>query len=64
MGILYRPADVQNGLPKKEMMAARQNGKASDTGWHVRADGKEIWCSGVLIHVPDDNADGFANFVF
>ncbi len=41
----FTPEDLANGLPERQIALARQNGRADDEGWRVRADGSRFWAS-------------------
>ncbi|AUX44509.1 hypothetical protein SOCE26_059730 [Sorangium cellulosum] len=62
---LYLPEDIQGGVMAREMMAALEEGRASNERWHVRRDGTRIWCSGVITPLKDEhgNLRGFAKVV-
>ena len=46
---LFTPEDLANGIPAKEMRAARQKGRASDDRWHVRKAGSRFYANGLLL---------------
>jgi PAS domain S-box-containing protein len=52
-------------LPEKELETARQTGRASDTRWHVRSDGRRFFADGVttlLKHPETREIIGFSKF--
>ena len=47
--ILFPPSERMNGAAKRELETARENGRASDTGWLVRKGGNQIYVEGATI---------------
>jgi two-component system CheB/CheR fusion protein len=45
---IFAPAEVEGGVPEREMQTALREGKAADDRWHVRKDGTPLWVNGVL----------------
>lgn len=60
--VLFTEADRSGGVPEKELQNARETGRAEDTRWHVRPDGKRIFCDGLTNAIRDQNGEviGFA----
>ena len=46
--IIFVPEDRATGEPENEMRNARENGRAIDERWHMRADGSRLYVSGVM----------------
>jgi two-component system CheB/CheR fusion protein len=59
---LFLPEERNSGVPHREMTAALENGRIREWRWHLRADGRCIFCDGVLIRLRDDDEslNGFA----
>ncbi len=59
---LSLPEDIQNGRPERELHTAATTGRASDSCWLVRKDGRRLWCAGVTTALRDEEARlrGFA----
>ena len=55
-GMSFLPAELQAGLPRRELDEATRNGHCVTEGWRRRHDGSEFWSSGVLTAVR--NAQG------
>ena len=59
--ILFTPEDVERGVPEKELLRARESGRASDERWHVRKDGSRFYASGVTAPLYiEDELTGYA----
>lgn len=59
--IIFTPEDIANGVPEKEMAAAREKGRAEDERWHIRKDGTRFYVSGVMSPLYDnDKLIGYA----
>nr|WP_049918580.1 PAS domain S-box protein [Haloferax larsenii] len=58
----YTEADRDRGLPEQLLDEARENGRAEDEGWRVRADGTRFWASVVVNALTDEDGTvrGFA----
>ena len=46
--IIFTPDDRAAGAPDREVRQALERGRAEDVRWHVRSDGRWLWCIGVL----------------
>jgi signal transduction histidine kinase len=57
-GTLFTPEDRAAGVPRGELTAARETGRATDERWHLRKDGSRFYCSGVTTRIA--NSDNFA----
>ncbi|WP_434389988.1 PAS domain-containing protein [Melittangium boletus] len=51
---LFTEEDRAQGVPERELRQAREEGRALDERWHVRADGSRFWASGELTRLKDD----------
>jgi two-component system, chemotaxis family, CheB/CheR fusion protein len=54
--ILFTEDDRKAELPEKEMVLAREQGRAHDDRWHVRKDGSSFFASGTLFPLRDRTA--------
>jgi PAS domain S-box-containing protein len=61
----FRPEDVRQGLPEKELHTAATTGKANDDRWLLRKDGARLWCNGTTTALRDAEGRlrGFAKVV-
>jgi PAS domain S-box-containing protein len=46
-GVLFTAADREHGVDVRELATARETGRAPDTRWHVRSDGRLFFADGV-----------------
>ncbi len=53
--ILFPLAERPKGSPNRELQIAREKGRASDTGWLVRKDGRHIFVEGVTVALRSAN---------
>jgi PAS domain S-box-containing protein len=53
---LFAPEDVRDGLPDRERAAAAAAGRTEGERWHLRADGRRLWCRAVTTSLR--GADG------
>ncbi len=60
--LIYTPADREVGVPEDERKRALEQGQAADERWHMRKDGSQFFCSGLVNPLVDNNGDvmGFA----
>jgi PAS domain S-box-containing protein len=58
----YRPEDLKQGKPARELQLATENGRYEEEGWRVCKDGSEFWANVVITAVHDDAGQlrGFA----
>jgi PAS domain S-box-containing protein len=54
LAIFFTPEDRDQGVPALELETAKSHGRASDDRWHVRKDGSQFWCGGMLTAVRDE----------
>lgn len=61
ISIIFTPADVDDGVPAREMQQAREQGSAPDTRWMRRKDGGTVFADGELtaLRMPDGEFAGF-----
>ncbi|HSP34562.1 MAG TPA: PAS domain S-box protein, partial [Thermoanaerobaculia bacterium] len=52
--MLFVPDDREAGVPEKELAKARDEGRAEDTRWHLRADGTPFFADGVTTAIRDE----------
>jgi PAS domain S-box-containing protein len=61
--LLFVEADRLDGLPDEELGRARDLGRAEDTRWHVRSDGRLVFLDGFTTSMRDGSGvAGFAKF--
>ncbi len=53
--IFYTPDDAAKGKPAQLLERAGAEGKAEDTGWRVRKDGKPFWAEVTITPIFDSN---------
>jgi PAS domain S-box-containing protein len=53
-GILFRPQDLLNREPERELSIALEKGRSEDERWHVRKDGGQFWAMGVVTPLWDE----------
>ncbi|MGT2477285.1 CheR family methyltransferase [Paraburkholderia terrae] len=58
--LIFTTEDRTQGAPQAERSQAKNTGRAEDERWHVRSDGKRIYCSGVMTQISTGNFSGFA----
>ncbi|MGE7136619.1 CheR family methyltransferase [Luteibacter sp. NPDC031894] len=58
--IIFTPEDRARGAFRLEMEQARRDGRAHDDRWHIRADGRHIFCSGITTPLQHGEFHGFA----
>jgi PAS domain S-box-containing protein len=64
VAVLYPPEAVAEGRPRRQLAAARREGRAVDEGWRVRKDGSRFWASVVLSVLPGPRGPrGFAKVI-
>ncbi|HEX9161453.1 MAG TPA: PAS domain S-box protein [Thermoanaerobaculia bacterium] len=52
--ILFTEADRADGVAEKELRTARESGRAPDTRWHLRADGRRVFTDGLTTVIRDE----------
>lgn len=58
--LIFADADREQGVPLAERQKARSAGRAEDERWHVRKDGRRIYCSGVVTAIDTEGFRGYA----
>ncbi|HWY86320.1 MAG TPA: PAS domain S-box protein, partial [Gemmataceae bacterium] len=53
-GILFRPQDLLNREPERELSIALEKGRSEDERWHIRKDGSQFWAMGVVTPLWDE----------
>lgn len=53
--IFFRPQDVAEGVPTRQLTRARLHGKTEDEGWRVRKDGSAFWANIIVSRILDDD---------
>jgi PAS domain S-box-containing protein len=51
--LLFRPQDIVNREPEKELSIALEKGRSEDERWHVRKNGGQFWAMGVVTPLWD-----------
>jgi PAS domain S-box-containing protein len=52
--LLFRPQDIINREPEKELLIAAEKGRSEDERWHTRKNGSQFWAMGVVTPLWDD----------
>jgi two-component system CheB/CheR fusion protein len=60
IGLIFSADDREHGVPLDERQKARSEGRAEDERWHVRKDGRRIYCSGVVTAIDTEGFRGYA----
>lgn len=65
IAVLFTPEDRALGINESEFAQALKHGREDDERWHVRKDGKRIWCYGISFPLKDDTGEvrGFVKLV-
>lgn len=63
--LIFTEEDVQAGVPEREMAVAREQGRALDERWHLKADGSCFWAVGILAALTSDDGEllGYAKIM-
>ncbi|GJH21827.1 PAS domain S-box protein [Caballeronia novacaledonica] len=61
--LIFTTQDREQGAPQAERTRAKDTGRAEDERWHVRSDGKRIYCSGVMTLIATEEFNGYAKIV-
>lgn len=64
-GIIFLEDDNKDGVPLRELEAAKKNGRAANVRWHRRKDNSRVFMRGVLsaLREPDGTLIGFSKVV-
>ena len=55
--------DRELGIPERELAIAAQDGRAEDTRWHLRKDGRRVFVDGITEPITEDGRiTGFSKF--
>ncbi len=59
--LFFTVADDAEGVPEREMKAAREMGRGTDERWHRRKDGRLFWANGEMmpLHADDGRHIGY-----
>jgi two-component system CheB/CheR fusion protein len=57
---LYSPEDRVHQVRQEEMRRSREEGRAEDERWHVRKDGRRVFCNGVTTPLGPAATYGYA----
>ncbi|MFM0034934.1 CheR family methyltransferase [Paraburkholderia strydomiana] len=58
--LIFSAEDRERGVPLAERQNASSAGRAEDERWHVRKDGRQIYCSGVVTAIDTGGFRGYA----
>ncbi|CAD6530383.1 CheR family methyltransferase [Paraburkholderia metrosideri] len=58
--LIFSTEDLEQGVPLHERQKASSSGRINDERWHVRKDGRQIYCSGVTTAIDTDGFRGYA----
>ncbi|AME28201.1 CheR family methyltransferase [Burkholderia sp. PAMC 26561] len=61
--MIFLPEDRAQGIPQAERIQAANTGRAEDERWHLRCDGSQVYCSGVVTLIDTPNFRGYAKIV-
>jgi two-component system cell cycle sensor histidine kinase/response regulator CckA len=63
--LLFTPEDIKCGMPLRDLLKVREDGRSEVARWHVRKDGSRFWSVGSTIALRDSdlNVRGFAMIV-
>ncbi len=58
----YPQEAIDNGLPERELVIARESGRFEDEGWRVRKDGRRFWANVIMTALRESTGEliGFA----
>jgi PAS domain S-box-containing protein len=62
-GILFTASDLAAGDDRRELETAWATGRAEDSRWHVRKDGRRFWANGVTTAFRDDGSEGLIKVI-
>jgi two-component system CheB/CheR fusion protein len=58
--LIFSAEDREQGVPLAERKKAISAGRADDERWHVRKDGRRIYCSGVVTAIDTEGFRGYS----
>ena len=58
--VIFTEEDRAEGVPAAERRRASDAGRSEDERWHMRRDGRRIYCSGVTTFIDSDGFKGYA----
>jgi two-component system, chemotaxis family, CheB/CheR fusion protein len=59
LAILFLPEDLARGVFEDELQRAANDGRGEDDRWHLRKDGRKVYCSGITSPLMDKDLRGF-----
>lgn len=59
---IFTPEDIARGIHRSEFQKALEKGREDDERWHVRKDGRRLWCYGLSFPLRDSKG-GVRGFV-
>ncbi|TFF41781.1 CheR family methyltransferase [Pseudomonas sp. RIT623] len=57
--LIFTEQDRGDGVPERELRAARLHGRGQDERWHVRKDGSRFYCSGEVSRLKGSSLRGY-----
>ncbi|UPT75595.1 MAG: PAS domain S-box protein [Elusimicrobiota bacterium] len=65
ISLLFTREDRAKGIDESEFAKALKNGREDDERWHLRKDGKRIWCYGISFPLEDEKGKvrGFVKLI-
>lgn len=57
--LIFTEQDRGDGVPERELRAARLHGRGQDERWHVRKDGSRFYCSGEVSRLKGGSLRGY-----
>lgn len=60
---IFTAEHQEQGMPQRELEAARNKGRGEDDRWHVRKDGSRFWGSGVFVPLKEGAPSGFVKII-
>ncbi len=53
----YPQEAIDNGLPERELVIARESGRFEDEGWRVRKDGRRFWANVIITALRESTGE-------
>jgi two-component system CheB/CheR fusion protein len=60
LDFLFLPAERERGAPADEIERAHRDGRAMNERWYVRKDGSQLFCSGEITQIENNEYSGYA----
>ena len=62
IAMIFTPEDRGANAPQEELFNALALGRASDVRWHLRKDGSNVFCDGIVNKLSDPHGKGLLGF--